>query len=279
MSLQTYHASAAIAHFMIGVFFCIYFPIINRENPNDPIQGINCSIREHLLTFDNDPSGNVLASWESNEVANPPIQIVQGLMISFFFITSAFHVYYYMAEEHLGEMMKAHNNYIRWIEYSITATIMLYILALLCCVKDVNVYATIGVMNVAMMSQGQLIEEAINRGESPLIPMVTGFLLLVAEFIPIFSSYYRAMNAAADFGKANPTATKQQIPSWITPMVFVLFAFFACFGFVSIYTAYKGKDYDYENIEKIYVMLSLVAKTSLGIFVAYGSAQRQTGSV
>lgn len=281
MLIKHYHLIACIAHACITIFFLLYFPYINNKYPQNEAD-FDLSIRDHLLSFSEDISGNVSLNWTSKVNSNPSISLVQQLMISFFMITSFFHLYYYFSTQQMNEMMRSHNNYIRWIEYSITATIMLYIIALLSGMKDTNLYYMIGISNVVMMLQGQLIERAVykgEKGETVWIPLISGFLLLFVEFVVILRDYNRAFDAATKFGKTHPNATKQQIPEWVKPMIYILFIFFASFGLVSFYTIYKGKDQDYETIEKIYVILSLLSKTSLGIFVAYGSAQRIAGTV
>jgi hypothetical protein len=66
-----------------------------------------------------------------------------------------------------------------------------------------------------------------------------------------------------------------RMPSWIRYMIIVLFIMFSCFGFVSLYGAASGASF--ESVEKIYIILSFVAKATLGVFIAYGTGQRQRG--
>jgi len=277
-TLQTYHLVCAIVHAFLGTFFAIYFPYINHKYPNDPQQGIELSIRDHTMSFSEDACGCINVAWSSTEAANPPLTVVQGLMISFFFITAVFHLIYYLNDSGFYDrMIQASNNSVRWLEYSITATMMLYIIAMLCGLKDRGVYLMIGVTNVVLMIQGQAIEEAVRDGKPWWIPMASAFALLIAQFVVIGKDYVSNLNAANSYALENPNATKQKVPGWVTPMFLVMFLFFASFGFVSLYGAYSGAPY--ESVEKMYVMLSLVSKASLGIFVAYGSSLRQTGNV
>ena len=62
-------------------------------------------------------------------------------------------------------------------------------------------------------------------------------------------------------------------------MIFVMFLFYASFGFISLYGAYRGNSYEYAIIERLYILFSFISKASLGIFIAIGISQRQTGSV
>ena len=278
MSLKIYNATASALHFGLGTFFSIYFPSINSTNPNNPTQGIELSLREHSLNFSIDPSNNTVVNtyWTSNEIANPSIQTVQSLIVSYFFITSGFHAFYASSEMY-DRMIYKSNNYMRWIEYSITSTIMLYVIALLCNVKDTNIYYMIGATNVVMIAQGQAIETAIRDGGDWVTPMISGFVLLLAEFIAIVRNYIQRLNEAREFSKVNPTATLQNVPGWITYMIIVIFAFFSCFGLVSLFGA--SLDLEYELIEKIYIVLSFIAKATLGFFVGFGITQRQTNQI
>lgn len=278
MSLKIYNATASALHFGLGTFFSIYFLSINSTNPNNPTQGIELSLREHSLNFSIDPSNNTVVNtyWTSNEIANPSIQTVQSLIVSYFFITSGFHAFYASSEMY-DRMIYKSNNYMRWIEYSITSTIMLYVIALLCNVKDTNIYYMIGATNVVMIAQGQAIETAIRDGGDWVTPMISGFVLLVAEFIAIVRNYIQRLNEARSFSKENPTATLQNVPGWIAYMIIVIFAFFSCFGFVSLLGASLGLEY--ELIEKIYIVLSFLAKATLGFFVGFGITQRQTNQI
>jgi hypothetical protein len=145
---------------------------------------------------------------------------------------------------------------------------MINIIALLCTVKDTNTFILLNSCNIVMIWLGQWVEERIRAGESPIIPMMASFFLLLSEFAIITREYLRHVSQIQTYIGTNPNI--KPIPKWIPYMLIVLFIFFMSFGFVSIYQAYNPENY--YDIEKIYIVLSLVAKTALGIFVAYGAA-------
>jgi hypothetical protein len=176
-------------------------------------------------------------------------------------------------------MIQHGNNYIRWIEYGITSTLMLYVIAFFCNLKDTNVYLMIGATNVVIMALGQVVEKAVRQDGDWITPIVCGFVLLLAEFGVIVRTYLQRLSYAHTFSTEHPTATLQKIPSWTKYMIFVMFLFFSCFGFVSLYGALQGKDSNYENLERIYIILSLIAKAMLGFFIGYGAAQRQQNNI
>jgi hypothetical protein len=196
------------------------------------------------------------------------------MVIAFFAITAFFHLYYYLTDRgQYASMINSGNNYIRWVEYSITSTLMLLIIALSSGVKDRNVYALLIVSNVAMIAQGQLVEDAIRKGENWIIPMTCGFALLVAEFGVIINCFFARVKEVDKFLKENTGYSEfNGIPKWLYAMIFVLFAFFSSFGFISLWGSYSGAKY--EKVERLYLIFSLVAKATLGAFVGYGLAQR-----
>lgn len=279
MSLSLLNLLACILHFLLGAGFAIYFPILNKNNPNDPQFGIEISIRDHVLELTRNPDQSVSATWLSNALQNPSISVVQNLIVLFFFITSAFHFFYYYKEDTYQKVITDQNNYFRWIEYSITSTIMLYIIALISGVKDTKIYQLLWATNIGMIAQGQLIESAVHRGESYWIPMATGFALLVSEWSVIIRDYLDRVRQTNAFIDANPSQTSKKTPTWITAMIFVMFFFYASFGAISLFGAYQSNSYDYQKIETLYILFSFIAKATLGFFIAFGITQRQSGAV
>ena len=278
-SLKYYNLILFLIHLVLAIAFSAYFANINKKYKNNPVSGVELTVRDHELTISEDPDTKVVTSqWNSISKKVVSEKTVQTLIILFFLLTAGFHLYYYKTSTgNYANMIKYGNNYVRWIEYSITSTIMLLIIALSSGVKDVNVYALIMVTNVAMIAQGQLIEEAVADGRSWVIPMVTGFALLIVEFGVIVNSFVSRIKEFDKFLKENPELSKTGqvgVPKWLYYMIFVLFAFFSSFGFISLWGVYSKVPY--EKVEKMYLIFSLAAKATLGAFLAYGLGQRQS---
>lgn len=274
--LRQYNAVLAIIHLVLGIGFMMYFQRINSLYPNDSIQGVELSIRNHHLDLTLNQQNQVSSQWVSRLVQNVPIQTVQRLLVGFFLVTAAFHLIYYTTDTGLyGNMIASGNNYLRWVEYAISSTMMLYIIAFISGVKDDNIYKSIFSMNVAMIYTGQVVEEKMQRGENWYTPMAVGFMLLMAEFMIIVRDFQSRINDVKTFTDANPSVINgRTIPDWIKYMVWILFLFFSSFGFISLYGAYSGMPY--ENIERLYLLFSLIAKATLAGFIAYGTSRRQT---
>jgi len=155
-------------------------------------------------------------------------------------------------------MIRNKNNYIRWIEYSISATMMLYIIAFISGVKDTNIYYLITATNVAMMAQGQWIEQSMRDGKDWIVPMLTGFFLLLVEFFVIFRDFYKRKSAENVNGFSQSSS--------ISILIWIMFLFFLTFGFISLYNAYSGSEY--YHIEVAYIFASFIAKNILGRYIA-----------
>jgi len=294
---------ACILHYSLAIIFSIYFQNLNNKYKNDPVQGVELSIRDHVLSISKQPcntpnsgncdsSGNeTVSNWNSEETTIVDIKTVQKLLISFFVITGTFHLFYYLTSNPLENgnvlnnsytrVVSDKNNFFRWIEYSITSTIMLYIIALISGVKDTNVYMLLFSMNATMIYTGQIVEEY--KRDKPnsnkwVVPMAVGFILLLSEFSVIIRSFQQRISQVNSFLEKNKSTEGKikKIPSWINYTIYSLFMFFSCFGFIAlVYSIFNIK---YENIENTYIIFSFLAKATLGIFIAYGTSQRQKSS-
>lgn len=276
--LKYYNLILFLIHLVLAISFSVYFSNINKKYTNNPVRGVELSIRDHEASYPKNVNGDITQEWRSVEKGAVNEKTVQTLIIVFFLLTSCFHLYYYINPQgNYDTMIKNGNNYIRWVEYSITSTIMLLIVALTSGVKDVNVYALIMTTNLAMIAQGQLIEDAVSNGRSWVLPMITGFLLLIAEFGVVINCFFSRIKEVDKLLKENPDLSRTGqagVPKWLYFMIFILFGFFSSFGFISLWGAYSKTQY--ENVEKMYLIFSLVSKATLGAFLAYGLGQRQS---
>jgi len=258
MTLQQYNRGAMMLHLGSAVGFGTYF--LASDSTSAP-PGVELSLRDHQLTF-TDVSGNLSYNYSSTSNVVISIKTIQWLLVAFFIITAFFHLYYYLADGFIShqysDMIKNKNNFLRWIEYSISATMMLYIIAFISGVKDTNIYYLITVTNVAMMMQGQWIEQSMRDGREWATPMITGFILLLVEFFVIYRDYLRRTTSENVQGFSQP--------GWMPSSVWIMFIFFITFGLISLYNAFSGTDYYY--IEVMYIFTSFIAKNWLARYVS-----------
>lgn len=144
-------------------------------------------------------------------------------------------------------------NYGRWIEYSVSSSIMIVLIAMLVGISDIAALIAIFGVNACMILFGLLMEHYEHPGKpnwlsywfgsfAGLIPWVGIVIYVWAPGIP---------------GGVSP-------PGFVYGIMASLFVFFNCFG-VNMILQYKrvGPWRDYLFGEKVYIILSLTAKALL----------------
>lgn len=215
---------------------------------------------------------------------------IKALVFAFFAITSLAHVAY--ATDFFGHggyynrVLGFGWNPVRWIEYSITAAIMIYVIAIVAGAKEQSTALVATLIVPGLMLQGLTVERELkqnelakwSRGRSSKKPDVDS-VLIWANFAPawfffgikwyiIWSAYLKLRSDLKSAGK--------EIDPKITQLVLIQFIAFSLFGVVQSiqvygWTAPRGNwssRQTYETFEKMYISLSFLAKAALGISVA-----------
>lgn len=186
------------------------------------------------------------------------------LIALFFFLSAIAHLVIATVYNKKYNRDLAHGiNKVRWIEYSISASIMMVAIALLVGVYDFSNLLMIFTL-VAIMNLLGLVMEIHNQTtkKTSWISYWIGCLAGIVPWIIIAFSFW----LSADKGSAPPTFVY-----WIFVSIFI---FFSCFA-VNMVLQYKkiGPWKDYLYGERAYVILSLVAKTLLAWQVFAGTLQ------
>jgi hypothetical protein len=148
-------------------------------------------------------------------------------------------------------------NYARWIEYSVSASIMMLLIGLLTGIN--NLYAMIGIfgVNAAMILFG-LVMEQVNRDRENVNwwPFILGCVVGIVPWIAVTISLFTATVHEHPDGEG--------VPVFVYFIYVSLFLLFNCFA-LNQWLQYrnKGKFSDYLYGEKVYLVLSLVAKSAL----------------
>jgi hypothetical protein len=152
-------------------------------------------------------------------------------------------------------------NYFRWVEYSISSSVMLVIIAQITGVTDVVALIAIFGVNASMILFGWLQEKYETPGNCGWIPFIFG---CIAGIVPWLGLVFYVL---AIGGPSNAKA-----PAFVYAIVFSIFVFFNIFAIVQ-YLQYKkvGKWSDYLLGEKTYITLSLIAKSALAWQVFVGT--------
>ncbi|MGB3773101.1 MAG: heliorhodopsin HeR [Rhodococcus sp. (in: high G+C Gram-positive bacteria)] len=159
--------------------------------------------------------------------------------------------------------LKAGINRFRWIEYSVSATIMIILIGFYNGITNIDTVILIIGANVAMILFGWL-QEKMNppgRTHTTMLPFWFGCIAGAAPWVAIVVNLYGAISGNVG-----------EVPGFVWGIVISLFVFFMSFA-VNQYLQYKGvgKWADYGYGEKVYLVLSLVAKSALAWQIFGGS--------
>lgn len=149
-------------------------------------------------------------------------------------------------------------NPFRWVEYSVSATVMIGLIALYAGVVQVTALIAIVGANVAMILFGWVQERSNppGRGSADMVPFWFGCIAGAAPWVVITVNLVGA----------------GEVPTFVLGIFFSLFAFFTSFA-VNQWLQYRqvGPWRDYGFGELVYLVLSLGAKSALAWQIFAGS--------
>ena len=196
------------------------------------------------------PPGSVFA--EPVTLLDTPV----GLTVAIFLGLSAFFHFLVASPQFFTRYaagLAAQRNYFRWVEYSISSSVMIVLIAQICGVSDVVAIVSLFGVNASMILFGWLQEKYEQPGNGGWLPYIFGCIAGIVPWIAI-SFYVLAIGGPGD----------TKAPAFVYGIVISLFVLFNTFAVVQ-YLQYKkvGKWSDYLRGEKTYITLSLVAKSAL----------------
>jgi len=152
-----------------------------------------------------------------------------------------------------------HRNYARWIEYALSSSVMVVLIALLTGIGDVAALGAIFGVNAAMILFGLLMEHYESPGRPRWLSFGFGCLAGAVPWV-LIAVYLWSPGVAAE------------PPAFVYGIFFSLFVFFNVFA-VNLVLQYKqvGKWRDYLYGETAYIFLSLTAKSLLAWQVFAGT--------
>jgi hypothetical protein len=163
-------------------------------------------------------------------------------------------------DKYTANLQKGMNPY-RWYEYAVSSSVMIFLITFLLGIWDIWSLVMIVVLNAMMIMFGYLMEVLNQYTEktnwSPfLLGCVSGF----TPWVVLFGYFAAAISAA----ETNP-------PTFVYIIIFmylILFNIFALNQFLQYKRVSRWKDYLYG--ERMYIVLSLIAKTLLAWIVFAG---------
>lgn len=134
-------------------------------------------------------------------------------------ITCIAHLFYAICFAKLKRDFLEHGtNIFRWIEYGLSAPIMLCILAILANVRDQMLLLVLFLLTSVQMIQGYYVEHALSNEDGKgawksLLPFLVGLLCLVVSWFVILYSWYGGLNQATDNAKKCDFANNSMGPT------------------------------------------------------------------
>jgi ABC-type multidrug transport system fused ATPase/permease subunit len=188
-----------------------------------------------------------------------------GILVSSFLLLSALAhgIIYFMSDEYFKGLKKGINRF-RWFEYALSSSVMIVLISTLFGIFDIGTLTLIFIVNATMNLFGLVMEE-LNSGKNGKDinwgPFVWGSFAGVAPWAVIFMYM---------FGTGN----FDMVPWFVWAIVGTYFVAFNTFP-INMYLQYKqiGKWKDYLYGERVYIILSLVAKSILAWLVLFGAMQ------
>lgn len=187
---------------------------------------------------------------------------IAWLVAGFFFLSALFHlaIVTFYRRTYAANLASGINRS-RWFEYSISASVMMVAIAMLVGIYDamslVMIFSLIAIMNLTGLAM-----EVYNQGREKVnwLAYKIGSLAGVVPWVAVaFYIWYSSYNGSAP-------------PTFVYFIFASLFVFFSCFA-LNMYLQYKriGKWADYLYGEKVYIWLSLIAKSALAWQVFAGT--------
>jgi hypothetical protein len=198
-------------------------------------------------------------------VTNTIFNLPFGIMVALFLLMSAV-AHFIIASPiafgwYVGNLKRG-INYARWYEYAFSASLMIVLIAMLCGVYDVTALLMAFVLTAVMNLCGLMMEVHNQTTEktnwtSYIIGCIAGIVPWVAIAIYFFGSLATA---------------EESVPTFVYFILPTLFVFFFSFA-LNMVLQYKkiGPWRDYLFGERVYVLLSLVAKSALAWQVFAGT--------
>jgi hypothetical protein len=152
-------------------------------------------------------------------------------------------------------------NYFRWVEYSLSSSVMIWLIAQLTGVSDFAGLVGIFAVNASMIFFGALQEKYEQPGNGQGLPFIFGSMTGIVPWVIILL-----------FTIQPGSATDAEVPGFVYGIIVALFIFFNTFAFNQAFQ-YKqvGPWRNYLFGEATYITLSLVAKTVLAWQVFSGA--------
>ena len=215
-----------------------------------------------VLALSNDFSLPINATYMSGPPGSTfaaPVKLFStpvGLTVAIFLGLSALAHFIVASPQFFGRYsagLAQQRNYFRWVEYSISSSVMIVLIAQVTGVSDVTSLISIFGVNAAMILFGWLQEKYETPGNGGWLPFIFGCIAGIVPWVALMF-YVFSIGGPSD----------SSAPGFVYGIVLSIFIFLNSFALVQ-WLQYKkvGKWSDYLRGERTYITLSLVAKSLL----------------
>lgn len=225
-----------------------------------------------------------------------------SLILAFVFITAAFHLMiagvkrirlYYL------QKIKQEGNPLRWLEYSITASIMLLIVAFSLGLREYNTLIAIFFLNGLVMVQGYVIEVLLQSGQLGAAKLLTyaSWIAYGSYWFVLIKTAWNSSGRLSAFIESEEKRTvgsgeeNRRLPELkdlktlilsVSFTIGILYTSFAVVQYRQVRQKSRMVKINYPLYENAYIILSLVSKTtlvSLMFWGLYGRSRAETGEL
>ena len=234
-----------------------------------------------MLMLSNDYSFTITTSFlKWNQILNRPINTSEDLfsfragpvIAGFLFLSSFAH--FIIASPGVYEWyvnnLKSKINIARWLEYSLSASLMIVVIAMLSGMLDAPSLILLFSLNAMMLLFGWMMElHNQTTQKTNWTAFIFGSIAGIVPWIIIAWYFFTAINSVDN-------KTDETIPTFVYFILGSLFIFFNIFA-VNMFLQYKkiGPWKNYLFGEYMYIVLSLVAKSLLAWQVFFGTLRPQ----
>lgn len=247
--LRKFNLIMGFLHFIQGAFMIAITFIVDTPGETYPVFS-------NYLTF-NPSMGGLVA--DPQKIGDIPL----GIGVAIFLLLSAF-AHFGLATfgfKWYAKVLKQGMNPVRFYEYALSSSLMIVLIGLLVGFNDIGGIILIFAVNATMNLFGIMMEYHNQYTKKvDWTSFIYGCIAGIAPWIVIFLYFVGSVNS----GDAKP-------PAFVYAIIPTLFAFFNIFA-LNMYLQYKkvGRWKDYLFGERVYIILSLAAKTTLAWLIFSG---------
>jgi len=249
---RTLHLNAAFLHFAL-LITVIIFTSISSVDTNVSLLRYSPRVVSKSANTDIDLNKSSVGVVSSGRVN---LSIMLGVVCV---VTMVAHLLYALNTNRYIKEINQSKNRFRWLEYAISASLMMVIIALLCGVRDRSTLILLFGGVVMLMYIGYISE--VLTPKASLCSMLIGWGLLCVLWYVVISQFYDNIGESSN------------APTSLSFLIFVLVGFYISFGVVQtlfVVRKYRGTKVNFATVDKSYIVLSFISKAVLVLWCLFG---------